>query len=346
MGFERFLEYKRTAGRYTGPFIETNELALNLRENCPKAWVKVRPNNKKIWPGEKRCENKNPITGEDDPGSVWMYRPTDAYEEIGFSILYLRFQKTIYHNWSKIHKYVDLDHYLDETENWLCQTIRHYDPSKNASFKTLANTMLSNCAINCINENTSIHYIKDENKNQVYEIVNGKKCKKKVIEYHQQTLSLDEIMDDPENPNNYNLPKQSMDTFNTLDLLKEKYKKEKDLVSWALVDWQLPQSQVLSNPQILDSLSKIDPETKELVKIKDEFNSKNFKKAYEKILSSDLYKEFGFDMPTLKAIFTAIEQQKLPNTVKNKQKDKAFNRAYARSIKTLQEDVQEYEMIM
>ena len=304
MGFERFKYIKEVARRYKGT-PDLNELAITLKQNCPKAWIKVRGNNKNIWPGEKRCEDLdlskcellNAETGELDmskaissPGEVWMWRPNDNYEEIGFSYLYIQFEKTIRYHWNKIKEHVDLDYYLDQTEEWICQTIRHYSPEKEkkSSFKTLANTMLSNCAINCINQNTSIHYYKDKSliteKNKqgfVYEIINGKRCKKKDIEYHEKPLSLDGIIENPEDPHNYHLPKDfdEYDSLSSIELLKEKYKLEKDLFCWSVVDWQAKNSQLLNKDILVKEITKINKDNN--IKVNDNFTMDNFKKVYE-----------------------------------------------------------------
>lgn len=315
-------------------FLEThslNSLALLLRETCDREKIYVRNNNKKIWPDEKGGEDI--IDGE---RRIWRIRPNDSYNSLLFSYMIVSLENIIYNKYISVRKYLDVDEYLDTVEEWVMQTIRHFDPSKNASFKTLTTMMIGNAVVNLIHKNGGIqHEIKDENGNRQYTYEGGIRKVLKNMDYRPVTLSLDSIMDDKTNPLNYSLPTTDSNLLNNMILLKEKYKKENDLISWSIVDWQTDDSELFQNPILIDMFK----DKKNIT-----FSNRSFKEAYEKILSTDLYKEFGFEKPKLKSLFEQIEQANIDEDLKQRRKNSAYNKAYQASIDTLKKDVVEYEI--
>ena len=315
-------------------FLEThslNSLALLLRETCDREKIYVRNNNKKIWPDEKGGEDI--IDGE---RRIWRIRPNDSYNSLLFSYMIVSLENIIYNKYISVRKYLDVDEYLDTVEEWVMQTIRHFDPSKNASFKTLTTMMIGNAVVNLIHKNGGIqHEIKDENGNRQYTYEGGIRKVLKNMEYRPVTLSLDTIMDDKGHPLNHSLPTTDSNLLNNMTLLKEKYKKENDLISWSIVDWQTDDSELFQNPILIDMFK----DKKNIT-----FSNRSFKEAYEKILSSDLYKEFGFEKPKLKSLFEQIEQANIDEDLKQRRKNSAYNKAYQASMDTLKKDVVEYEI--
>lgn len=315
-------------------FLEThslNSLALLLRETCDREKIYVRNNNKKIWPDEKGGEDI--IDGE---RRIWRIRPNDSYNSLLFSYMIVSLENIIYNKYISVRKYLDVDEYLDTVEEWVMQTIRHFDPSKNASFKTLTTMMIGNAVVNLIHKNGGIqHEIKDESGNRQYTYEGGIRKVLKNMEYRPVTLSLDTIMDDKGHPLNHSLPTTDSNLLNNMTLLKEKYKKENDLISWSIVDWQTDDSELFQNPILIDMFK----DKKNIT-----FSNRSFKEAYEKILSSDLYKEFGFEKPKLKSLFEQIEQANIDEDLKQRRKNSAYNKAYQASMDTLKKDVVEYEI--
>lgn len=312
MGFERVKLFKQLAELYKGE-IDLNKIAIQCKEEAPKAWINVRGNCKKIWPGEQKRIITDPNTGKP---VIQMYRPTDAYEEIKYSVLYCSLLKPIYYNWKKIQKWVDVDDYLDEIEHWICQTIRHYSPTVirkgkevKCSFKSLGTMMISNCAINLINRNTTIRRVRDKNKKIIH----------KEVKYHSMPLSLTEILDEPKNYNNYLLPKQDELDIDIIPILKEKYKKKKDFMTWALLDFY-------------DNNSFLVPKLDTYKEIKNfKYNSKIFKKGMQNIKSLD-------KTSVEQLIKLGFTQEQIDMSFIN------FNNLYNLSIKQIKDDLKDIEM--
>ncbi len=310
MGFERFNLYKKQASFYTGAPLTTDELAIKLKEECPYDWIKVRNNTKKTYKGEKRVENWNPKTDQPDPNSIWVWRPTDSYDSTLFSLLYIQFQGLIYSTYTSIKNYVDVDDYLDEVENFLFRCIRHFDPDK-ASFKSLTYRMIKACAINCVNKYT-IQRLKKDAEGKVLKDINGKNIKE--IEYKLLPQSLEQTLE-AEDGSKYCLP-SIMDTYgDNLFLLKNKYKKDKDFLSWLIVDLCSDNSEVLNNSTLNLPIDYPSHKKFSLIKLKE---------LKDKIIDSKLYINLGFENIPLEAY-------------KNK-----FKKEYKKSILTLSRDVKEF----
>lgn len=328
MGFERFTSYRREAQNYKGEPISTDSLALKLREQCPYSWIKVRSNNKKIWPGEKRLENWDPINNKEDLGSVWMYRPNDNYDSVLFSLLYIRFQGVIYNTYKTIRNRIDVDEYLDATEEWMFQSIRHFNPQKDSSFKSLAYRMMKLCAINCVNRYTTQHTEKDENrKNKKDE--NGNVIKE--IEYHILPTSLDSLLDEE---GDYAFSNACIyPEYNNVAILREKYKNENNLLAWIITDLVSNDSYLLQNKKfckLLDEIAIENNKTSQAImqSINKGTLNKNFlKNIFNKLLNDEsLLKEINFNNSfniTKKGLFTSY---------------------YNKGISQLQYDINQYEL--
>lgn len=309
MGFERIQLYKKEAQKYIREELDTDTLALKLRETCPKAWIKVRNNCKKVWPGEIRKEIK------DESGKIteiWMYRPTDNYDTTLFSLLYLRFERTIYAVWRKISGYVDIDDYLDATEDWICQSIRHFEPEK-GNFSSLANTMLNLAATNLINRNTTITRVRDK---ETGEIIS------KEVKYHPTIASLEDIMSDQENPLNYQLPKTEDTGYSIIKELKDKYKRNNDFVTWSLLDVLDNDSQILDDKRLHKCTEKLNP-----------YNFKTLIPVLLNMIEKDLLPSFGFHISN-KSEFDMLEESKKIKVLKHK-----CNDSIARLKNELQQEV-------
>lgn len=315
-----------------------DDLVLLLRETCDRHRLYVNNNNYIIWPDEDGGIEE--VNGET---KIWRIRPNDNYDPLLFSYLMINLETLIYNKYISIRKYVDVDEYLDTVEDWIMQSIRHFDPKNEkrvmpgsnkkitikspCNFKTLATTMIGNAVINLIHKNAIQHDIKDENGERQY-IIDGKIYKKselteeerrnaevyKEMEYLLHPLSLDSIMDNKKHPLNYSLPTTGSELMDTMTLLKDKYKREGDLISWLIVDWQTEDSELFQNPIMIDMFK----DKKNIT-----FSNRSFKEAYETILNTDLYKEFGFEKPEVD-----------------------YSQAYKRSINTLRKDVVEFELCM
>lgn len=303
MGFERIETFKELAKEYTGNE-SLDEIALKCRESATKGWVKVRNNNKRVYDGEQRKE----ILDENGKiKEIWMYRPLDNYDPKLFSVLYCSLLKAIYFNWNKVHNWVDVDDYLDTIYDCLCQTIRHYSPivkhkdkEIKCSFKTFATNMISNFSINLINRNTTVSRKRDKEGNVI----------SKKVTYYNIPRSLDEILENPKDYDNYNLPKEEEHTSDLVTELKLKYKKQNDFLTWAFLDLQEDESQLLAIKSLFKNETKF------------KFSKNTLKKIFIKAKENNIDKDLGF-------------------TENANNKRVSFDTLYKKSLLSLQKDIEQ-----
>lgn len=344
-----------------------NDLVLLTRATCHYCKQKISNNSHKVWPGEtliRETDEEGNVIGD----GVFAIRPDDKYDWVLFSKIFVNFEQSILIKYQEIAPYVDLDDWVYKADQWIRQSIRHFEPEK-ALFNTLGNTMIKNAAVNILYENGAkakdereknadindeyyqdkfdpkTQYLKSVVKgNNSYLIIVNKetdeivrKLSNKRISHemgYRNVKSLDALVD---NKIQGCLPITEMETEHPCEELKKKYKEENDFMSWAFVDCQMPESELYQNPEF----SRILDECKDEKKKEPFFDKVAFKVAMGKVLKLGLYKEFGFSEEKCKAIFSTVL-----NTTNESEFDKLINKSYKDSVNKLKEDVQDYGMCM
>lgn len=323
MSFNRITYYKKEANKFIGEELTINELAIKLKETCPKAWIKVRNNNFRVYKGEIRLENVNPYTHEPDPNSIWMYRPNDNYDSVLFSKLFLQFIPVIYNNYKSIYNIVDEDEYLDYMEYCLCQCIRHFDIEKNCSFKTFTINMLKQLTINCVNKYSTCHKVKNEDGSISDQ-----------HEYHDKPLSLEKLHEIGVDFADNNIKSESL---NIVNILKEKCLQHNDILSWLICDLCLDNSSILGNKKFI-----FEQKTHN-----NQFNILSpclIESVINNVVDNNLYLDYGFKNSNLVQEFKKISIKNISFKEKKKAKHSLYNKFYKKSVDFLKQNMNEYRL--
>ena len=269
MGFERFNNYNKIVKNYKGEVYSLDELVIKCRDEAPKKWIQVFKGNRRVWKGEQRKEVRD---SKGNLKELWMYTANYSYDETLFSLIYSQFEKTIYGIYRSVSKVLDVDEYLDMTEEYICRAIRRFEEDK-GTFKPLCNTLLRNGTINLIRKHSTTNTEKDESTGII----------SKTLTYNKNTLSIEQLNEDYDNGAIYELPTIAPPQLSTVSLLKHKYKNREDFMTWLILDWQENEPEITA---IIDNSKRdIDigkPSVSALYA------------AYNRIVDNNNYKKLGF----------------------------------------------------
>lgn len=282
---EKFEIYKQIARLKDYSNVDTSMLAELTRQSCGKTWKKVPNNTFKTYKGE---EIRKIYHSDGTIKETWLYTFDNKFDDILLSNLILRFEVLIISSCRAT--ILSKDDYYDVAIDSMFKALRSYDYESGLEFSTLYVTTLKRLALNKFyQEYTTMSKTK---KDDVY---------LKKVKYNYGTLYLDDVLN--ESGGSSLIPQETI-KYDIVENLRDKYAKEKDLMSWIITDIYSNDSKLLKIPEII------------AIQRQKEYKSDLIKKIYLILFQTKLYNILGFGKSEDETYFLKVSKMDIADSKK------------------------------